>query len=113
MAMEHKSRVGGMLRDRGRVKYAARTVVSATEAAKTLAVLLDRVRARSEEIVIERHGKPIARLVPIDEPGVCTASRFVEALRALPPLDAEYRAAVRSGIDEMNQPVPIDGVWES
>lgn len=39
--------------------------VGAFEAKNTLGSLLDRVE-RGEEIVITRHGKPVARLVPND-----------------------------------------------
>jgi prevent-host-death family protein len=41
----------------------ARSEVGAFEAKNTFGSLLDRVE-RGEEIVITRHGKPIARLVP-------------------------------------------------
>jgi prevent-host-death family protein len=41
----------------------ARPEVGAFEAKNTLGTLLDRVE-RGEEIVITRHGKPVARLVP-------------------------------------------------
>jgi prevent-host-death family protein len=41
----------------------ARAEVGAFEAKNTLGTLLDRVE-RGEEIVITRHGKPVARLVP-------------------------------------------------
>jgi prevent-host-death family protein len=40
--------------------------VGAFEAKNTLGTLLDRVE-RGEEIVITRHGKPVARLVPNSE----------------------------------------------
>jgi prevent-host-death family protein len=50
--------------------------VGAFEAKNTLGTLLDRVE-RGEEIVITRHGKPVARLVPnsqnIDQDEVRTA----------------------------------------
>jgi len=39
------------------------TEVGAFEAKNTLGALLDRV-AQGEEIVITRHGKPVARLIP-------------------------------------------------
>jgi prevent-host-death family protein len=39
--------------------------IGAFEAKNTLGTLLDRVE-RGEEIVITRHGKPVARLVPND-----------------------------------------------
>ena len=39
------------------------TEIGAFEAKNTLGTLLDRVE-RGEEIIITRHGKPVARLVP-------------------------------------------------
>lgn len=45
-----------------------RSEVGAFEAKNTLGSLLDRVE-RGEEIVITRHGRPVARLVP-DKPGI-------------------------------------------
>ena len=40
--------------------------IGAFEAKNTLGTLLDRVQ-RGEEIVITRHGKPVARLVPTSD----------------------------------------------
>ena len=40
--------------------------IGAFEAKNTLGALLDRVQ-RGEEIIITRHGKPVARLVPNSE----------------------------------------------
>jgi prevent-host-death family protein len=45
------------------MKKSATREVGAFEAKNTLGTLLDRVE-RGEEIVITRHGKPVARLVP-------------------------------------------------
>ncbi len=42
------------------------TIIGAFEAKNTLGALLDRVQ-RGEEIIITRHGKPVARLVPNSE----------------------------------------------
>jgi prevent-host-death family protein len=47
-------------------KRPARSEVGAFEAKNTLGSLLDRVE-RGEEIVITRHGKAVARLVPEDQ----------------------------------------------
>jgi prevent-host-death family protein len=44
----------------------SKSEVGAFEAKNTLGTLLDRVE-RGEEIVITRHGKPVARLVPNTE----------------------------------------------
>lgn len=59
--------------------------VGAFEAKNTLGTLLDRVQS-GEEIVITRHGKPVARLVPnaglIDREGARAAADRIRA-RAL------------------------------
>ena len=43
------------------------TTVSALEARRNLGRLLNIVSLRHEELVIERAGKPVARLAPIEE----------------------------------------------
>jgi prevent-host-death family protein len=118
MTETRRPRAADRVRERGTVEYEARAptsveVVSASEAAKSMGTLLDRVRAHGVEVVIERHGTPIARLTPIGSAPVCTPKRFAELLRTLPPLDEDYRSAVRRGIDDMNQPTPTDTPWES
>jgi prevent-host-death family protein len=57
--------------------------IGAFEAKNTLGTLLDRVE-RGEEIVITRHGKPVARLVPnagrIDREQAHVAAQRIRAL---------------------------------
>jgi len=56
-------------------------VVGAFEAKNTLGSLLDRVES-GEEIVITRHGKPVARLVPnVERPHKDQARAAFERLR--------------------------------
>ena len=43
--------------------------ISATELARALGDVLARVRYRQESFVVERNGKPIARLSPVDPAG--------------------------------------------
>jgi prevent-host-death family protein len=45
-----------------------RQTVSAAQARRRFSALLSRVAARGESIVIERHGEPLARLVPLGRP---------------------------------------------
>lgn len=40
------------------------TRVSATEAARTFSDLLNRIRYRGEEFVVERAGEPVCRMTP-------------------------------------------------
>ena len=75
--------------------------IGAFEAKNTLGALLDRVE-RGEEIIITRHGKPVARLVPsrgwIDrEQGQAAAQRIRNRAKALKlsPLDWETLKADR------------------
>ncbi len=56
--------------------------VQASDAKTHLPRLLDDVEA-GETIVITRHGKPIARLVPDEEHRKAQAAAAVEAIRAL------------------------------
>ena len=83
--------------------------VTAVEAKNRFGKLLARV-LRGEEIVITRHEKPVARMVPAGERNLSAVRRAVTELRALqddirqrargkaPRLsDAEVRAAIDEG----------------
>jgi prevent-host-death family protein len=56
--------------------------VGAFDAKTNLSALLDKVEA-GEEVVITRHGKPVARLVSAQDIDRVRASEAVEKLRAL------------------------------
>ena len=56
--------------------------IQASEAKTHLPQLLDDVEG-GETIVITRHGRPIARLVPDEEQRLARAAAAVEAIRAL------------------------------
>jgi prevent-host-death family protein len=58
------------------------STVTALEAKTRLGELLDRV-ARGEEVVITRHDKPVARLVPEGGPNLAAIRRGVDELRDL------------------------------
>ena len=81
--------------------------VTALEAKTRLGALLDRV-ARGEEIVITRHEKPVARLIPEGRPPSRQAQEAVKDLHALrremagrrgfrPLTFREIREAIRDG----------------
>lgn len=57
------------------------TIVGAFEAKTHLSSLLDRVE-RGEEIVITKHGRPVARLLPAIAAPSEDARRAIEELRA-------------------------------
>jgi prevent-host-death family protein len=66
--------------------------IGAFEAKTHLSELLDRVEA-GEELVIARHGRPVARLVPVAE---AQRERVADAIRRLRVL---RRGATLGGID--------------
>lgn len=82
--------------------------VSALEAKTRLGKLLDRV-ARGEEIVITRHEKPVARMVPEGQRKLGTVRQAVTELEQLQQRirsrtkargrlsDAEVRSAIENG----------------
>jgi prevent-host-death family protein len=77
--------------------------VGAFEAKNTLGTLLDRVE-RGEEIVITRHGKPVARLVPNSgriDPGQAQSAlqRIRERSRGLQPGKLNHKKTGRKQFD--------------
>jgi prevent-host-death family protein len=80
--------------------------VTALEAKTRFGELLDRV-ARGEEVVITRHDKPVARMIPEGRPGSREVQAAVAGLHALrgrirrhdrkPLTAAEVRAAIQAG----------------
>lgn len=85
------------------------TRITATELAKSLSDVLNRVRYRGEKFLIVRNGEPIATLVSAaPAPGV-TMRELVALLRELPPLDeafADDLEAIHS-----SQPKVSDPAW--
>ncbi len=81
--------------------------ISAFEAKTRFGDLLERV-CRGEEIVITRHQKPVARLIPEGRPALGEIREAADALRNLrselasrggarPLLDSEIRQAIQKG----------------
>jgi prevent-host-death family protein len=81
--------------------------VSAFEAKTRFGELLDRV-TNGEEIVITRHDKPVARIIPEGRPKLAEVQQAVKDLRALrcamakrrgfkPLTDKEIRSAIYKG----------------
>ena len=57
--------------------------VSATQAVRQFSDLLNRVRYRGEEFIIERGGEPMCTISPL-KPPTCTGAELVALLRSLP-----------------------------
>jgi prevent-host-death family protein len=74
--------------------------VTATEFARNVGKTLDRVARNREEVVIERHGEPIARIVPIQaassQPVPMDTLAFLKSLQGT--LTAEEAEAFKADI---------------
>jgi prevent-host-death family protein len=64
--------------------------VSATELARQLGDILGRVRFRGDSFVIERNGVPVARLVPLPEPGASSVGEALASWRQSAEPDADF-----------------------
>lgn len=64
--------------------------ISATELARRLSDILNRVRYRGEEFVVERGGEPVARIEPPGPPRTLTLAEFVDVLRSAPRPDKGF-----------------------
>ena len=71
------------------------THVSATEAVRTFSDLLNRIRYRGEEFVVERGGEAVCRMTPAAPPKRLTLGHLVSLLRELPKPDAGFAPTVR------------------
>jgi prevent-host-death family protein len=86
--------------------------VSATEIARNFSDLVNRVRYRGEEFLIEKGGETVARLVPVESPHplgtVRDIVRLVEKLGADPAFSDELDAIIRQD----NQPTASGDPWQ-
>ena len=84
--------------------------ISATQAARNLSDLLNKVRYRGEAFDVVRGGEVVARLVPAGSAmGQATLRNLRERLAALGPLDAAFGADLEA-IQAEQQP-PSDDPW--
>jgi antitoxin (DNA-binding transcriptional repressor) of toxin-antitoxin stability system len=78
--------------------------LSATQAVRQFSDLLNRVRYRGEEFVIERGGEPVCEIIPA-RPVTRTVADLVRALRSIPKPDDEYWETVED-LTTHQQPLP-------
>lgn len=69
--------------------------VSATEAVRSFSDLLNRIRYRGEEFIVERGGEPVCRMTPAAAPKRLTLRELASLLREIPSPGAGYASAVR------------------
>jgi prevent-host-death family protein len=72
--------------------------ISSTELSKHLASVLTRVRDKNETVIVERNGKPLCQVVPIDERDKFTVADLAKLLASLPPAGKEWADAVAEHI---------------
>ena len=69
------------------------------EARQNLSILLDEVK-KGREIVITEHGRPVARLVPLNRPDAKGAPRFAALRRRMPVFDPPLSATLDEDRDD-------------
>ena len=84
--------------------------VSATEAARNLSDLLNRVRYRGERFTVVRAGEEVAEIVPAVGGRTITFGELRAALASLPPPDSDFGADLER--IRVEQP-PAEPSWGS
>ena len=80
------------------------TRVSATEAVRTFSDLLNRIRYRGEEFVVERAGEPVCRMTPAAPTKRLSLRDLASLLREMPEPDAGYASDVRRAARSQGRP---------
>ncbi len=66
--------------------------ISATDLARKLSEVMNRVLYRGEEFIVERNGEEVCRLAPVGPPRTVTAGEAFAALHAGPHPDDDFAA---------------------
>jgi antitoxin (DNA-binding transcriptional repressor) of toxin-antitoxin stability system len=83
--------------------------ISASQAARTFADLLTRVRNHGETFVIEEEGEPLCEISPM-KPPPCTGADLLALWRSLPKPDRGFWVAVEEATKQ--QPMVPASPWE-
>lgn len=86
--------------------------MSATDAAKGLGGLVDKVREHGATFIVERSGVPVARIGPVTDTH-CTVADLVAHLRRARSGDDQFAREVRAGVRRLNRPVVPRDPWAS
>lgn len=68
--------------------------ITATELARSLSDILNRVHYRGDVFIVERGGEAVCRLVPAGPARPVTLKEFSDMMEERAPLDGEYLDAV-------------------
>ncbi|MBI4311690.1 MAG: type II toxin-antitoxin system prevent-host-death family antitoxin [Chloroflexi bacterium] len=66
------------------------TRITATELARNLSDILNRVRYKGEKFIVVRNGEAVASIEPPSPPKQITLGEFLELLKTFPKPDPEY-----------------------
>ena len=80
------------------------THISATEAARTFSDLLNRIRYRGEEFVVERGGEAVCRMTPPGPPEGLTLRGLISLLKDTPKPDSGFASAVKRAARQQGRP---------
>lgn len=89
--------------------------ITATQAVREFSELLNKIKFKGDHYIIERSGKPVARMEPIKEANTTkTLKELKSLLKELPRLDDELDAfaADLEDIWKNQPPLPEEGTWE-
>jgi antitoxin (DNA-binding transcriptional repressor) of toxin-antitoxin stability system len=70
------------------------------------------VRGQGATYVIERHGRPVAQIGPVETEEPKTLRDLIEAIKAAPKLDEEVLRYIEEGIAIYNRPEVPKNRWE-
>ncbi len=79
--------------------------ITATEAARQFSDILNRVKYRGDEFIVERGGEAICRISPAGATSSFTLGDFVQLMESLEPVDPEFARDVQEIV--RSQPVEV------
>lgn len=87
------------------------TRITATELARNLSDILNRVRYKGETFLVERNGEVVAEVKPSDSAKTITWGEFVKIWDSLPKPDPAFWDDVEEAHRLMNQPLKEPPAW--
>ncbi len=89
------------------------TTITATELARNLSDILNRVRYKGERFLVERNGEVAAEIKPPPVSRTITWGEFVKLWESLPKPDPGFWDDVEEAHRLMNQPLQEPPSWDS
>jgi antitoxin (DNA-binding transcriptional repressor) of toxin-antitoxin stability system len=86
--------------------------IPATTAAKNFGTLVDRVRDHGTTFIVERHGRAVAQIGPVDEKPKGTLSSLAAYLRTAPRIDEQTLRFIEESVAAANRPAVPVNPWE-